>query len=1179
MKKDMLLRGRCRACLARTKIKMLLLGAGFSLAMLTASAQENSPVSMELRNAPLESAFEIIKKQTPYRFVYDNDLLKRAKPVTVSVMNIGLTDLLVQLFRQQPFNYQLVKTVIIITPKHSGSFTPQNTGALARTPPADTTVLTGKLFSREDNIPVANATLTLKKGRVITKTGADGSFRIQMDDVEDSLQITHLSYLPLTIAVDKNNAWPLSIILEKAEYKLREVTVVSTGYETLDKERATGSFSQIDNKTLNLQVSTGIFSRLEAVANSVSVDRMTLGGNGKLQVRGISTIIGPRDPLVVLDNFPYDGDLSNINPNDVETITILKDAAAASIWGPRAGNGVIVITTKKGKYNQRISVETNTNVSFADKPDLFYLKLMSSSEIIDVEQLLFQNNYRFSDTASTSKPVFSPVYEILFKKRSGAITAAEAEAQLNALRAVDVRNDFNKYIYRKAVNQQYAVNLKGGSANYSWIFSAGYDMNTSQVGATYDRLNLRWNNFYKPVKNMQVNAGIYYTQAKSVTGRPQYGAISASKGNLYPYAQFADAAGNPLPLYKDFRATYIDTAGRGLLLDWKYYPLEDYKHDYTTGTNKDILLNMGIDYRLLRGLNVSFKYQYQDERVENKNVQDMNSFYTRHEVNLFSQVNYTTGLVKRIIPLGEIWDMEYSNSISQQVRGQLNYGFKSAKHEINAIAGGEVRNIATNLNGYRQYGLNPDNLTFTDMDYVNTYPTFVTGGNGNISSNISYQDKVQRYVALFSNMAYTYNERYTLSLSARRDASNVFGVKTNDKWNPFWSVGLGWNLSNEKFYKSGFAEYLRLRVTYGYNGNADPTRPAVTTIAYGSTSLYTRLPYATFSSFYNPELTWETAAQFNAGIDFALFHNRMRGSLEYYQKNNFNLFGGVQQDYTTGVPNVLRNQYSMKADGVDLELTTVNINRRLKWTTSFNMSYYADRITDFGEGSKLGSGAITYGTTTAIKGKSAYSIYSYRWAGLDPLTGDPQGYLGDAVSKDYNEILSKTTVDEVVYHGTAMPRLFGNVGNTISWKNISLTIGIGYKLGYYFRNESIKYASLFETWSGHSDYSKRWQKPGDEKFTHVPSLQYPANSARDEFYRNTEVNVEKGDHIRLRYINIGFEINKTQWKQLPFKTVQVYMAISDLGLLWTANKKHIDPDYRENIPPSKSVSLGLRTNL
>lgn len=464
---------------------------------------------------------------------------------------------------------------------------------------------TGRIIDQYQTA-ISNVTIVSKKGNTKTVSNEDGTFSIITAPGIDTLEISHIGFQTTKVVVFENK--PITVTLQRISKEIDTIEI-STGYQYIPRERATGSYAHVDNKTFNQQVSTDVISRLEATASGLTIDRIS--NNGKPMIRGLSTIQGPRDVLIIVDNFPYEGDINNINPNGIESVTLLKDAAAASIWGTKAGNGVIVITTKKGTFKQPISLEINNNVTIANSPDLFYLNRMKSTDVIDVEKMLFENSYGFSDTAALLKPPFSPVYEILFQKRNGQITEQEANRQINALKQTDVRDEFNKHLYQKSVNQQYALTMRGGAENFAWLMFAGYDKNINATAAKYDRLNLRWDNTFRLVKNLQLTAGLYYTKSDTKSGKPGYGEVSAYLGRLWPYAKLANENDNALPLTKDYRSPYIDAAGSGHLLNWKYYPLEDYKHAGSTSQTQDILLNLGLKYAIVDGLDIDVKYQYE----------------------------------------------------------------------------------------------------------------------------------------------------------------------------------------------------------------------------------------------------------------------------------------------------------------------------------------------------------------------------------------------------------------------------------------------------------------------------------------------------------------------------------------------------------------------------------------
>jgi TonB-linked SusC/RagA family outer membrane protein len=1042
--------------------------------------------------------------------------------------------------------------------------------------------VSGHIINDETKQPIGSVTVKLAQNKALTLSNADGSFLIRGNALPDTLKFTCIGYqdfeLPITRAARLQD---LLIPLLPARQDLQEV-VVSTGYQTLPKDRATGSFTVLSNRKLNEQVGTDILSRLESITSGLTFNRTT-SSTPTISIRGLSTINGSTAPLIVVDNFPYEGDLNNINPNDVESITILKDAAAASIWGTRAGNGVIVITTKKARFNQQLQVDINANVVISNKPDLFYTRQMSSGDYIDVEKLLFANGYYDSKITDPAHPALTPVINLLRAQRNGTISAASAASQIDALRGLDVRNDFKKYLYERSVDQQYAISLKSGTINQSWLFSAGYDNDVNVLAAGYNRINTRFQHSLNLLKKLQINTGITYTQSLATTGRPCYGDISCGNYSLYPYAQFGDAHGKPLAINTGIDQAFLDSAGAGKLKNWTYYPLDDYKHIHNKSTLQDVTANLAAKYQIFSFLNLNLQYQYERQNTNSRNFQDENSFPARSVVNQFTQID-PSGKVTYAVPPGGLLDLSNQLIESQNLRGQLGFEKEWGKSQINAISGAEIRSVNTTGNTNRSYGYNDQNLTFGNVDLQNPYPIFVDGVYTLIPNEASLTDRHNRFVSVFANVAYTYDDRYTFSVSGRRDASNLFGVNTNNKWNPLGSAGFAWEVTKESFFKAPWLNYLRARVTYGVSGNVDLSRTAVTTIRYNSTSPYTQTPVAVYSNFANPNLQWERSAMINTAIDFKLLNDRISGSLEYYQKKGTNLYGDAVIDYTSGVGySIKKNAAAMTGKGLDVVLTSINTTGAIKWTTNINVSFYHDRITAYYLTDNTAANFVgAYPIISGLVGKPVYSLFSFRSAGLDPQTGDPRGYLNGTVSKDYVDMLYNSKVGDLVYSGSALPTKFGSVGNTFNFRNAFLSVVVTYKLGYFFKRTSIDYNNLFVNGVGNSDFSRRWQKPGDEQHTAIPSLVYPASIERDAFFDGSETLVEKGDHIRLQYVTAGYEFNRKNTPRLPFKSLQLFANVSNLGILWAANKHHIDPDYyysNNTLKPPLTIAIGLRTSL
>lgn len=1144
-------------------------------------------ISLTVKDAPIEKVLEAIKKQSGYSLITKDDQLESAGKVTLSVKNASIRQALDECFKNQPLTYELVGKTIVVKSK------PLPQEDKSKRPPLLNSFINiiGKVID-ENGKPLPGATIRVKHSNRSTSANEEGNFSLL--NVPDStvLVVSFVGYKSKEVQTSGNGLL-LVISLQPDAAVLKEVNV-STGYQTVPLERATGSFSYVDKEALDRKVSTDIISKLEGITSGL-VFNVNPDGSKAIAIRDRSTIFGYAQPLVVVDNFPYDGDINNINPNDVESVTVLKDAAAASIWGVRAGNGVIVITTRRGKFNAPMRIEVNSSVTVSAKPNLNYNpNFLDAADFIGVERTLFNQGFYTSDLNDPTAPPISPVVNLLNEAANGTISQAAADAQINSYKNYDIRNDLGKYFYRNAVNQQYNININGGTEKTAYTFSAGYDKNLPmQVGSEYDRITVNSQNTFNLTKNLQLTAGLNYTQEKSLTDNTlaEISTGGLNSRNIYPYAQLADAQGNPLPIVKDYNTAFVAAAPASGLLNWQFFPLQELRDGDNTSTNNnyDIRLNTGLSYKIIKGLSADIKYQYERALAPAQTLNDAGSYYARNLVNEFSQVSggSVTGME---IPVGGVLQTGESDLSSQNLRSQLSYNGDWGRHSINAIAGSEIRQVQVSGSGNIEYGYDKNTGNYQPVDFYDQFPTYPSGNYAAIQGPPNNTGTLNRYRSYFANAAYTYDQRYTFSASGRIDQSNLFGVSTNLKSVPLWSAGFKWDVDKEKFYDVSWLPLLKFRATYGYNGNIDNSLAAVTTLMYQQGSAFTNANSAMVTNAPNPNLRWEKDALFNLGIDFGLKGNRLSGSLEYYSKKGTDLIGDESLAPSSGYPgtslnyNYRGNFSAMTGNGVDIELNAVNINKAFRWTTHFLFSYATDKITKYDQavspvaylraGGDYGSGNLY-----PMVGKPLYGIYSYKWGGLDPTNGNPRGYINGQLSEDYATLTNPSSASDLVYNGPARPTMFGGMGNTFSYRHFSLTANISYKLGYYFRRTSIDYATLFNGYAGNQDFAKRWQQPGDEKTTNVPSMPTVANSnaQRDNFYLGSSTLVDNGDHVRLQDVSFSYDLTHKDFPKMPFTHVQVYIYASNLGIIWAANKDHLDPDYPQGgIPAPHSIALGLK---
>ncbi|MCF8451731.1 MAG: SusC/RagA family TonB-linked outer membrane protein [Pedobacter sp.] len=1029
--------------------------------------------------------------------------------------------------------------------------------------------ISGIVISAADSTALPGASIRIKGSMISTMADQNGEFSIGLDRDEAILLVSFMGYHTMELPVKRGSTALLKIALEENRAQLQEV-VVSTGYQNLPKERATGSFVQVDNNLLNRRVSTGIMDRIEDVVPGLVFRRGPYSNGGlDINIRGRSTLFANEQPLIVLDNFPYEGDLESINPNDVESITVLRDAAAASIWGDKASNGVIVITSKKGRLRRAPEIAFNSNVTISSKPDLFYEPKMSASDFIDMEQYLFGKGfYSSTERSANRKTPLSPVVELLIAQRDGKISSTETAAQLAVLKGNDTRRELDQYLNRNRMNSQYALSMKGGAENQHYYISAGYDHNLAeQRGNSFSRISLNGNSTWSLLqRKLEFTSMINFSQAISALFQP---AIES-----YPYLRFQDEQGNPMAVINNVRQSLITEAGQKGLLDWAYRPLDELALADHKRINKNYRFNSSLKYRLAPGLHVSALYQYAGGNMEDRNLRNQDSFYTRDLINSLSKIE-TDGSVSRPVPLGGIMDIGNASFNSNSLRMQLNLDRSWKEHQLTAIAGSEIRDRHTTGSDYRLYGYDAEHASSIPVDYISAFPLYYRSGSTNKISNMDQLENLtDRYLSYYSNAAYTYRDKYTFSASGRLDQSNLFGAETNQRGVPLYSVGLAWNTYKEDFYASGLLPYLRIRASYGYNGNIDKSLSALTTAVYNNgAGTVTRQPFARVDNPPNPELRWERVRIINLGFDFNSRNNILGGSLEFFSKRGIDLIGSRPFAPSTGISTFKGNVAQTSGKGFDLNLNSRNIDRNFKWFTNFLFTYAADKVRsyDIAPNPTL----LAQGYILPLSGKPLNSIFSYAWAGLNPVNGDPLGYLDGQASNDYVRMRAAATLENIIYHGPALPPIYGALRNNFSFKAFSVSAGISYRFGYYVRNSSVNYSSVLRGLGGHADYALRWQNPGDESFTQVPSVPVAANANRDNFYLYSSALVKKGDHIRLQDINLSYDLRIGRTGKMPFRSMQLYLYANNLGILWKAEKGNIDPEYPLMLP-LKTVAAGLK---
>ncbi|MGE7774138.1 SusC/RagA family TonB-linked outer membrane protein [Chitinophaga sp. NPDC101104] len=1140
--------------------------------------------------------FDQLHRQTNIYVNRNHAIIDFTRKLTVHFRSTSIREVMDKVLGDLPIDWMITGLDIVLFPS-------ANPVRLKE----ETITVTGLVMDK-DGVVLPGVTIMVKGEQKGGVTNGEGRFRIEKVLPKSTLVINSIGFLSRQYRLDGERK--VTFILEPAVSQIEPVEITAnTGYQVLKKKETPGAVVVIDSALINRPVTPNILDRLEGVTGGLLafrsqgairyISKMPDGVDYGFYIRGFSSVSPNRvnpNPLIVLDNFPYEGDPKNINPNDIETITVLKDAASSSIWGARSGNGVIVMTTKKGRYNEKMRIDVNSSLTVGLKPNLFYdPNFLEASDYIDVERKLFDLGYFENDINDRfSYPPISPVVDLLNKRKKGSISEEYLNEQLKELAQNDVRRDLSKYSYRNSVNQQYAVSIRGGTKDLGYYLSLGHDRNQSETvrnGRT--RTTLISSSTFSPLKNMEINGFINYALQNTDEGNEMvFRGIQSRAGkftDLYPYARFTDNNGNPVPIAKDLSANYTDSLNRLGYLDWKFRPLDEIGSKVNSTSFQNLILRLAIKYKFFKNWTVEVNYQNQRQIIYSKMFWSKDSYYARDLVNTFTTYNPVTGKLTNNLPVGGIMNIGDYDWKANNLRTTVSYERKIKDHSARMLLGGEARDLTAD--GIEKASVGYENINGVPVTNINPnilYPT-IPFGESRLSEKIGLNGApvglVNRYISYFSILDYNYMGKYEMSLSARRDGANLFGIATNRTFSPFWSIGAGWSIYKEEFFKVPWVNTLKLRTSLGENGN----------VYFGSAYLtifrdidpLTGLPSNSISNAPNKDLKWERIRMSNVGMDFAILNYRISGTVDYFFKKSLDLVQRTNVAPQTGYLNAMTNSAESQTRGYELTLNSSFKFNKIKWGSRLVLNHLKDRLNKYDPKPSRQTIILTnpYFDQLRVPGYSLKGIFSYKWSGLDPKTGDPQGYLNGAISKDYSAILNTFHPDSLVYHGSAVPTYFGSIRNDLVYKRLTLSATIGFKLGYFFRKNGVStnYAELL-TYRMHKDYNLRWQSPEDELKTSVPSIVYPSNDFRNQFYQKSEIMVLRGDHVRMQDVRVSYALIDKPREKKSVKFCEFYVYMTNLGILWRANREGIDPDVShatifDAYPIPFSISGGVMLKL
>jgi TonB-linked SusC/RagA family outer membrane protein len=1070
----------------------------------------------------------------------------------------------------------------------------------------------GVVISSEDNMPLIGASVYIKAedlskdGNSPTITGVitdiDGKFNISVPEGVTRLFCSYVGH----------EVQELKLVPGKDQYEITLFpsaqmldAVVVTGYQTVERRKLTAAVGKLNISDETIGAVKSIDQALAGQIAGLSVTSTSgaPGAPAKIRIRGTSSLNGTQDPLWVLDGIPLEGtdvpqsnDVSNIqqssiaglNPADIENITVLKDAAATAIYGARAANGVIVITTKKGKVGKPV---INFSSKFTYMPTLSTnrLNMLNSQEKVDLELELLRSNFAYGDNKGGVSKIISG-YGLTDAYKKGGWGALTPEAQTDISRLRNTETDWGDILFRDAFNQEYSLSLSGGNERVTYYTSIGYYQENGNVkGVGLDRLNIVAKTSYKVNRMLKFGVSLFVNRRNNKTYLTDtYGLVNpvyySRKAN--PYYQPFDVNGNYV---YDFDVQNNSDTDLGFNI------FEERKNTSNEETINALSSIFDAELRFNDKLKFTTQLGLQLDKASKEQIADKESFSMRIIRKNSKYWDSASQSNKYFIPDGGV-HKAYENTNSQitwKAMGEYRDSFNDI-HELEVMVGTELRKTWYETLFSAGYGFDRQTLTtkpvvFPDEDRARQFPLHQK----------TYKENA--YVSFFSTASYSLMNRYTFGGSIRFDGSDLFGVDKKYRYLPLYSVSGLWRLSNEPFMQGTrkWMDNLAFRVSYGIQGNIDKnTSPFL----LGKYIVDNILPGGSehmidINSAPNKKLRWEKTQSVNVGLDFSVLNQAINLSVDYYYRKGTDLIGKQMLPLETGFVSTNINWASMVNKGVEVSLSTRNVaTKNFSWYTNLNFAYNNNKVL---------REAIPEAQT--IPGREGYpvdAIFAIKTAGLDeegyPLFYDKEGEkvtlkelyrlqdpfgLGFTVNSDVTPAEERSFYS---YIGSQDTPYTGGLINTFSYKNWELTANLSFNLGGYVRTTpSYNFINFDRGQNVNSDILDRWTPENTDG--RLPALitsekradEYYWYDQKSEIYKNLDIWVKKLNYFRLQNLRLGYRLPEKMTKSLGMGSASVAIEGRNLLVFGSSYKNFLDPEsmYNPYAPPiPKSITFSLNLN-
>lgn len=1057
--------------------------------------------------------------------------------------------------------------------------------------------INGKVTSASDPGGLPGVNVLVKGTSQGVMTDIDGNFSIEASP-DATLVVSFVGYVTQEIRVGGQTRVNVVLVDESRELD----AVVITGFQEVERKLFTGSASLVKMSEIRAPGMSDAGRMLEGRVAGVTVDNVsgTFGTSPKIRIRGNTSINGDTQPLMVIDGVILEdlnainaddiitgnantltaSSIAGLNPDDIESFQVLKDASATALYGTRAKNGVIVITTKRGKSGlTRVNYTGNFSINL--RPTYNQFDILNSGDEMSIYREMYEKG--LIDITTSVKAQNYGAMGKMFALISDHQINWGPDGTLNEefLNQYENANTdwfdvlFNDY----SLQQQHAISFTSGTEKQNSYYSLSYLNDNGQTIADNVRryAGTAKNSFIFTDKfSLDLKLTANYRDQKvpgtqnrdfdPITGRyrrdfdinPLSYALNTSR-SIRPY----DSEGN----LEYFRRNYAP-----------FNILRELQLNYINITVADVSTQADITYDILDNLTFRSAVQGRHASTQREHVIHENSnqaeAYRADDTQyiqdsnplLFKDPDDPGAQPKVVLPEGGFNNVNEDELNYFYIRNSIDWSHTiNDIHSINVLAGQEIK--YTNRESRRVDGIG---VVYENGGIVNTDPLMIDFLNRQGIRTYAIGIDRERFAGAFVNAGYSFREKYIFNGTVRYDGSNRLGKSRQARYLPTWNISGAWNLDKESFIDFSWLNYLKLRATYGLSANLGPNTSALLNLRSGVTLRPTDVEsYLYIQDLENSNLTWEKLKELNVGLDFGIKDNSITGTLDFYNRDCFDLIGVLQTSGVGGNAYKTGNYADMKTRGAELAINTVNLKLKdFVWSSTFNIGYTQDRITRLEFNPRIGDAIVQGGA--AVLGGPRRGLFSTKFAGLDSR-GIPTFYDGTGeVAYNYDLQDRENLRDILQYEGPAEPRGAGGLNNTFAYKGFTLSAFLSFKFDYKIRLDDAFSPRYTDFSSFSKSFVNRWVVPGDEQYTDIPVIldqrviatQNPDFQSAYDLYNKSTARVADGTYVRLKTVRLGYMLPASWAKKIRATTAQISVEGQNLKLLYSDKKLNgQDPEF------------------